>query len=208
MSMSGVRRSYHHGDLREAAMQAALELVVERGDASFTMRDLAGRVGVTHSALYRHFPDRSALFQKLATDGFEIFAASERAALAEAAPNPIERVVALGRNHISFATGRPALYRVMFGSRVGEHRLDAPAVQAAARPTLKIVADVAAGLGLREGRDPLEVAIMLWSAVHGLSILALDGQLQILGDPSLERLQALAESSVRAIAREVGRHAD
>lgn len=196
---ASTEKPYHHGSLAAAAKAAALALVEARGDASFAMRDLAARIGVSHAALYRHFPDRASIFVAIAREGFASFLASEHAALAACGDDPVDQLAALARNHVRFALAHSGLYRVMFGARIGEHTLDDPTLTEAARPTLDVVSAIVARLPIPPQTRPLDIAVMLWSSVHGLAILGLDDQLKVLGSPDGGHLQALAEAAVRAL---------
>ena len=191
---------YHHGGLRQALLDGALAMVDERGDASFGLRDLAKRVGVSHPALYRHFADRAALFSAIAYEGFSLYHETEKETLARCGDHPEEQLIALSRNHVRFALEHNAHFRIMFGARVREHRLDDSKLQAVARPTLQVVADVASRLKRKDAAaDPFEFAIILWSSVHGLAMLGLDGQLAMLGKPPEQLLESFAEQSVRLL---------
>jgi AcrR family transcriptional regulator len=164
------RESYHHGDLRKALLEAALELVRQRRSTHFSLRDLAERVGVTQSAIYRHFNDLDDLLSTLCREGFDAFAKTERQIIADG-PDPSVRLRALLRLYIQFAISNPAYFRIMFDSGFANR----PENIGRARPTFKYLEDVIAEIG---GRDAaLEKAVAIWASVHGLSALMLSGQL-------------------------------
>lgn len=145
------KKEYRHGALREAALKAAIELIAERGDASFGLRDLAARVGVSHPALYRHFADRAALFRTIAYEGFVLYGATQQVALETAPQCPTEQLVILGLNHLRFALQNPSYFRVMFGAKVVEHKIDDDSLSVVATPTLQRLVDVSATL---KGPEP------------------------------------------------------
>jgi AcrR family transcriptional regulator len=165
------RESYHHGDLRNALLEAALELVRERRSTHFSLRDLAERVGVTQSAIYRHFNDLDDLLSTLCREGFDAFAETERQVIADSS-DPWVRLRALVRAYIHFATSNPAYFRIMFDSGFASR----PENIGRARPTFKYLEDVIAEIG--GGRDgAFEMAVAIWASIHGLSALMLSGQL-------------------------------
>ena len=192
------KKDYRHGDLRKAALEAAIKLIEERGDASFGLRDLAARVGVSHPALYRHFADRAALFSAIAGQGFSLYGATQTAALQEAPQSPTERLVILGLNHLRFALENPSYFRVMFGAKIVEHRIDDESLSEVATPTFSIIVQNAAALN---GPEPLDFAIMLWASVHGIAFLSMDAQLAHWGKSNQEALEKLVEQSVRFLIK-------
>jgi AcrR family transcriptional regulator len=185
---------YHHGELRQALVKAAVELISEREGASFGLRDLAAKVGVSHPALYRHFADRSALFLAISIEGFTLYAETQKHILETAPQDPAERLVLLGRNHLAFALKYPAYFRVMFGAKVSEHKLDDDTLRTVAPPTLELIAKNAAQLGKE---NPFDFTLILWSTVHGISLLYLDRQLVFFGKSTAESVFELVEQSVR-----------
>lgn len=166
------RESYHHGNLREALVDAALRLIAERGPAGFAFVELARAAGVSPAAPYRHFSDRNALLAEVARRGFERFSAELEAAWNRGRPDPVTALEAVGRAYLSFARREPAFYAVMFD---GGQSLEAdPAVRAAsdrAFAVLREAADAVCGT-LNENRPPaLMVALHIWSLAHGIASL-------------------------------------
>ena len=170
MSTSSESDRYHHGDLRHALVQAALELLAEGGTDALGLRELARRVGVSAAAPYRHFKDRQALIQAVAAAGFEKFDAAVSGAREGIAPD--DQFAAMAEAYVHFALDNPRLYRLMFSSELG--RFEDPLLRRAADAAYASLAVAAA----REDPDaPGEAAIGAWAFVHGLSMLLLDGQL-------------------------------
>src|SRR5271154_619600 len=118
------RRGYHHGNLREALIQAALDLITEKGPGGFTFADAARSAGVSSAAPYRHFRDRDALMADVARRGFELFAIRLEAAWDDGKPEPFRAFENVGRAYLAFARGEPAYYSAMFEAGVA---LDADA---------------------------------------------------------------------------------
>ena len=115
-SDGGKRRSYHHGNLREALIDAALSLIREKGPAGFTIAEAARAAGVSPAAPYRHFRDRDALMADVATRGFEALAAALIAARDRGRPVPLAALHQLGGAYLAFARDHSATYTAMFES--------------------------------------------------------------------------------------------
>jgi AcrR family transcriptional regulator len=111
-------RGYHHGNLKEALVRAALELIAEKGPAGFTFADAARWAGVSPAAPYRHFRDREALLADVARRGFEEFAAALAKAWDEGRPDVMSAFDRLGRTYLAFAKSEPAYYSAMFEAGV------------------------------------------------------------------------------------------
>src|ERR1700738_2468276 len=108
------RRGYHHGNLREALIRAALDLIAEKGPAGFTFADAAPSAGVGSAAPYRHFRDRQALLADVARRGFELFEERLDRAWSEGRSDPFAAFENVGRAYLAFAREEPAFYSAMF----------------------------------------------------------------------------------------------
>src|SRR6201997_4898971 len=124
------RRGYHHGNLREALIRAALTLIAEKGPAGFTFADAARSAGVSSAAPYRHFRDRQALLADVARRGFELFEERLDRAWNGGRPDPFVAFENVGRAYLAFAREEPAFYSAMF--EAGVRRVGGPGVQDAA----------------------------------------------------------------------------
>jgi AcrR family transcriptional regulator len=174
---------YHHGDLRRVLIDTALEMVTEEQDWTFSLRELARRAGVSHQAPYNHFPEKLDLLGAVAVVGFErLRDGMLRAKDGIDAPEAL--VEAIGRTYVRLGLENPALYRLMFGPALGDAgRSDRPtAVRSAganARAVLEDVIARGAHLGVfaippDRPKDQILAAHAFWSAVHGLTMLAID----------------------------------
>src|SRR5208282_4701705 len=114
----GGRRGYHHGNLREALIQAALDLIAKKGPGGFTFADAARSAGVSSAAPYRHFRDRDALLTDVARRGFELFETHLQRAWNDGKPEPFRAFENVGRAYLSFARSEPAYYSAMFEGAV------------------------------------------------------------------------------------------
>src|SRR5436190_23375569 len=111
-----VERGYHHGNLKEALLQAALGLIAEKGPAGFTFADAARSAGVSPAAPYRHFRDREALLADVVREGFTRFEAMLATGWANGKPDPITAFHNVGSAYLTFARTEPAYYAAMFES--------------------------------------------------------------------------------------------
>jgi AcrR family transcriptional regulator len=177
MSWSGKggyeRRGYHHGNLHEALIDAALMLLAEKGPGAFTIAEAARLAGVSSAAPYRHFRDAEALLAAVAERGYERFAAALAQAWNEGRPEPVRAFESLGQAYLAFARREPALYAAMFETGIG---FDAfPSLQAAADRAFAILRQATERLaaGLPEGKRPpaLMMALHIWALSHGIASL-------------------------------------
>ena len=110
------KQGYHHGNLRQALVEATLTLIAEKGPQGFTMAEAAKLAGVSTAAPYRHFSGREALIAEAARQGFEIFVTRMEAAFNDARPNPLTAFMATGRAYLAFARSNAGHYVAMFES--------------------------------------------------------------------------------------------
>jgi AcrR family transcriptional regulator len=188
------RRGYHHGNLREALIDAARDLIGTKGTAGFTIAEAARLAGVSPAAPYRHFRDAEALLAEVALRGFERFADRLRHAWNDGRPDPVRGFEALGRAYLAFARDEPAYYAAMFDAQIA---LEAyPPVQAAADGAFAVLREAADRLAatLPPGRRPpsLMMALHVWSMAHGIASLF------VRPGPSRRRLPMTAEDLLEA----------
>ncbi len=166
-------RGYHHGNLKEALVRAALELIAEKGPAGFTFADAARWAGVSPAAPYRHFRDRDELIADVARRGFELFTAALTKAWDEGRPELMVAFDRLGRAYLDFAKHQPAYYSAMFEAGVA-HDTD-PQLRTASEnafAVLRAAAERLVALMPAKGRPPaLMVALHVWSMTHGIASL-------------------------------------
>ena len=166
-------RGYHHGNLREALIRAALELIAAKGAAGFTFAEAARFAGVSPAAPYRHFRDRDELMANVAQRGFEQFEAALARAWDDGRPEPFAALDRLGRAYLEFARAQPAFYSAMFeaGVRVGAD----PSLRDAgerAFAVLRSAADAICAAMPAAARPPaLMVALHIWVMAHGVASL-------------------------------------
>ncbi len=187
-------RGYHHGNLKEALIQAALDLIAQKGPAGFTFAEAARWAGVSPAAPYRHFRDREDLLVDVARRGFEQFAQALASAWDEGRPTPFAAFERVGRAYLDFARREPAYYSAMFEAGVP---LDAsPELRAAGDAAFGVLRGAAETLIARlpAGRRPpaLMMALHVWSMSHGIA--SLFGR----GDPGRRSLPMSPEELLEA----------
>lgn len=184
---------YHHGDLRNALVAAALLRVETQGGEGFSLREAARDVGVSANAAYRHFEDKGALMAAVATVGFEALSADLQRALD--APHPTasageSQLKAVGRAYVAFALARPHLFQLMFTDR-GTSCLDVEAAMQGPTPGV-LLSQALDALAVDGGVAPdrrVTAAMDAWVVAHGFATLALNGPPALRQEPV--RAQAL-----------------
>ena len=169
----GGPRGYHHGNLKEALVRAALELIAEKGPAGFTFADAARWAGVSPAAPYRHYRDRDALLADVARRGFELFTAALTVAWDDGRPDALTAFERLGRAYLGFARGEPAYYSAMFEAGVSpDSDPELRTASESAFAVLRAAAEKLVALLPPAGRPPaLMVALHVWSMTHGIASL-------------------------------------
>lgn len=169
----GKRRGYHHGNLREALVEAALRLIREKGPGGFTIAEAARAAGVSPAAPYRHFRDRDALMADIAERGFTKFGQALAAAWAANTGTPRDGLRAIGHAYLAFARNDPAAFSAMFES--GLCFADYPALQAASDRAFQVLREAceAIAAAMPQGKRPpaLMMALHIWSLSHGIASL-------------------------------------
>jgi len=176
-SFSRPSKSYHHGDLRQALLDATLALIEQNGPEGFTLRAAAREAGVTPSATYHHFKDKEDLVAAVAQEGFDLLRKKLKAA-AQLPASPRERSRNVGSAYVLFAVEHPTRFRVMLGYGVLT-RPNSAAAAVEAMQTYRFVREIlVAGLTEDSSEHPSEAEVLgWWSVVHGLAFLAIDGYL-------------------------------
>ena len=167
------RRGYHHGNLKEALIDAALNLIAEKGPFGFTIAEAARSAGVSPGAPYRHYKDRDDLMGDIAKQGFTRFEAFLKTAWNEGRPDPLRALDNIGKAYLAFARTEPAFYSAMFEAGVAvDSNPELARTSDAAFAILRQAAErVTADLPAK-GRPPaMMVALHIWSLSHGIAAL-------------------------------------
>lgn len=180
------QKSYHHGDLRQALLQAGLAMLEEVGLEGLSLRKIAARVGVSHAAPEHHFPTLKHLLNAMACEGFVLFEGTMRAEMARAEPAAAPQMRAASKGYLAFATGHPHLFRLMFNANLLDW--SDPALGNAGDLGLAVLREICRPVAVRLGLDTEEgrasVEQLVWSQVHGHAHLAIDHKLPLPDSPA------------------------
>jgi AcrR family transcriptional regulator len=182
--------TYHHGDLREALIDAALKEAEKHGPEAISIKRLAQKLGVSQPAPYRHFADREALLAAVAAQSFRQFSAEMREALNK--PSKRSKLSRFARAALEFGLRRTGIYRLMFASRVMACAAEDSELHAAGRETFALLLEAleAPAVGLLRERQALKI----WASLHGVIMLADQGLLT--GDVAGTTREQLVEDIV------------
>lgn len=196
---TGRKSEYHHGDLKRALMLAASELLEEVGYEGFTLRKCAARAGVSPSAPAHHFKDAAGLLNSLAVEGFQSLSTKLRTAFLSSSKDRAGSCSSVGIEYLRFARGNPALYKVMFGSSLDSE--NAELKSASEECFEKLLLSVSETFPDKTTEDTNAIALRMWTSVHGLSMLSLEGRLNFLiGKDGFKSMSMLESSWLNAQA--------
>lgn len=189
-------RAYHHGDLKNALLEAALAQIARQGARALSLREVARETGVSHASAYRHFPNKESVLATIAEHGFLGLTAAMRAAVVRESGDQLSKLCAAGVAYVDFGVTYPHHLQIMFGDSVANHGAY-PALVAAARQAYEVL-DSLVREGQQAGRvrkgDERTVALAAWAQVHGLTQLMASGQVRPHGSGRLDH---------KGLAREV-----
>jgi AcrR family transcriptional regulator len=191
------KTDYHHGDLKRALMVAASELLEEVGYEGFTLRKCAARAGVSPSAPAHHFKDANGLLTSLAVEGFQSLSSEIRAKFLNMPKDADNPCSVASVEYLRFAKSNPALYKVMFGSRLDA---DNPELKSATKASFENLRLSVSEIFPDKNREDINaIAVQMWSSIHGLSMFLIEGRLNFLvGKDGFNSLSAL-ESAWRNV---------
>ncbi len=173
------RTAYHHGDLRATLIESAVALIHRRGDSQFSLRDLAGELGVSHVSVYRHFSDKAALMNAVAVRGFSMLTQALTDAAQGWDADPTQQLARQGVAYLSMAGRYPGHFAAMFAPMVSQHG-QTQELQAASEQAYAVVLQtVLRRLQVASATAPAveTEALRVWALVHGLACLQLSGNL-------------------------------
>lgn len=184
MTRDMTRETYHHGDLKGALLRDGLAMVAAGRLEAVSLRELARGLGVSASAVYRHYPDKQALVAAIAAEGFRQFAATLTGAVGTATvgaadPAGPQRLAAAGRAYLAFAGANTGLFRLMFGSGgPGRAAVEAADASNPAGQAFGLLMQCLETAPLAPEETLRQAAAEAWALVHGLACLHLDGLLR------------------------------
>lgn len=173
------RKNYHHGDLKNALIKAGVEILSKEGMEGLSLRKVAQRAGVSHSAPYSHFPDKQSLIAAISTEGFNQLYSELDAAVLAYPKNPKKQLQEGIQAYVQFALNNTDTFKIMFSGAL-EKEKEYPSFVAISSKTFQRVVDVVrvcqeAGILNSEPSEMMAVAV--WGQVHGVISLALEGQI-------------------------------
>lgn len=170
-------RSYHHGDLKRALIEAALEIAREEGADQVSLRGVSRRAGVSAAAPYHHFPDRTALIAAVAEEGFRALA-KDVLEVERTVDGALQRLQESGVAYVAFAVSNPEHFRLMFSREIADTTPYPDLNSAAAQAKGVLERAIAACRTEGAGQSSSEIGVAAaWALVHGLATLIIDGQL-------------------------------
>ena len=194
------KRGYHHGNLRQALIDEGTRMLDRAGATEFSLREVAKVAGVSHGAPYRHFPDRTALLEAIAAQGFANLTAACQAAMAAHPDDPRRQLMMAGRGYVDFAVAHPGVLHLMFGGGIQLESAGAELQQAwnQAGAHLVGILDNGCRQGIYRAESAENLTLAAWSMAHGLSLLLSSGPLQgVRDDPvALDQLFASVGTSL------------
>jgi AcrR family transcriptional regulator len=174
------KRAYHHGDLERALVDTALKTIRDEGVVGLTLRSVGARVGVSRTALYRHFDGKAALLARVAEEGFRGLHAALMEARAAAVAGGAPPLQTMGTAYVQYARANPSHYETMFGGHLTDWS-HYPDLIVQGEAAFQVLVDTIRGeqaQGRIEPGDPIELAEITWSMVHGIATLAMARHLQ------------------------------
>jgi AcrR family transcriptional regulator len=172
-------KRYHHGDLERALIATSLDVIGIEGVDGLTLRRVGAKVGVSRSALYRHFDDKAALVARIASDGFRLLHETLMRVRANAAPDANDTLEVMAAAHVHFAQANPSHYATMFGGFIKDWR-KYPELARHADAAFGEVVDAIRGAqrgGSLASGDPIPIAQVMWALTFGVAQLGTSGQL-------------------------------
>jgi len=163
---------YHHGDLRNALLEAGEQLLAKRGVGALSLREVAKLAGVSHAAPYRHFKGKAVLMRALAQSGFGRLRSDIRSAAEKIPHDPEQKLVEAGVAYVHLAVRNPELMHLMFGGGFElPDDLDLKQLSMTVVETLVDIIRTGIKAGVFRDRDPRELALVAWTSMHGMAML-------------------------------------
>jgi AcrR family transcriptional regulator len=171
--------SYHHGDLKNALIQAGIEVLAQDGIGALSLRSVARKAGVSHSAPYAHFSDKQALIAAISTEGFQRLYNQMKAATQSLKDDPRKQIVACAHTYLQFAVQEKDTFNIMFSGILEKEKEYPDFVQISKKTSVLLVEIVSAcqSAGIFPAGKSELLAVAIWGQVHGIVSLALENQI-------------------------------
>jgi len=200
------KKTYHHGDLREALIQAAIELLPIKGASGLSLREVAKAAGVSHTAPYRHFKDKAALLTAIAQTGFELLMGHMAQVVENHKDDPRQQLIAVATAYVDLGLKNPELMNLMFGGILDPDTLSEEYCGTSDKAFDGLLEIIIAGqeAGVFKQENPKIIAVTAWSLVHGLMMLITAGHMrEVATSPEqIEQLsRTMAENLITGILK-------
>lgn len=194
------KQRYHHGDLRQALIDASHQLLIEKGADNFSLADACRVAGVSTAAPYKHFRDKLEILEAIVEQGFARLADRSVKAARAAGEGTLEGVVAMGHAYVEFAIMETAVFRLMFGQN--SELKKAEEVQTTGRACFSNVIEQVGIYCARNGceGDPRFIAVQLWTFVHGAACLQIDADYEKVA-PELDLSVLISDAARRLLPK-------
>jgi AcrR family transcriptional regulator len=176
------KNEYHHGNLKVELLKIAFDFIKENDVDNLTLKILGDATGTSRSAIYRHFASKDALIENMILEGFDSFDAMVTPILLDNSKHLLDRFYIAGKEYINFANNNPNLYRLLFGKKYATTRERLVSIKdedCSGFGALKIAIEEGQSIGLLKKENSYEQSIILWSSLHGLSSLIIDGFMDV-----------------------------
>jgi len=184
-----IKKEYHHGNLKEEFLRIAFEFIVQNDIEKLTLKVLSDATGTSRSAIYKHFKSRDALVEKMIEIGFEKFDLITSPILLDTEVPLVDRFYLSGKLYVEFAKNNPNLYRLLFGKKYAHIREEIMSIKdedCSGFSALRIAIEEGQKTGVFKKDSAYKQTIIIWSSLHGLSSLIIDGFMDV--DELLEEI--------------------
>jgi len=185
-------KTYHHGDLKNALIKAGVEILAKEGIGKLSLRKVALKAGVSHTAPYSHFSDKQSLIAAISTEGFQRLSKALDSTIKSHPNNPKKQLIEGAQAYVKFALANKDIFKIMFSSAL-EKEKEYPAFVEISQKTFHQVVEIVEACqeaGIIKSGEADVLAVIIWGQVHGIIALALEGQIShtILERKSLQEI--------------------
>jgi AcrR family transcriptional regulator len=176
------RDDYHHGNLKEEFLHIAFDFIKQDNIDNLTLKILSDATGTSRSAIYRHFKSKDALIEVMIEQGFKLFDEVTAPILQDSSKSLVDRFYMATRAYIKWAKNNPNLYRLLFGKKYAYIREDIISIKdedCSGFGALKLAVEEGQKSGILKNEDSYRQTIIIWSSLHGLSMLIIDGFMDV-----------------------------